>query len=99
MKPSWITDPPNWVSVRLREAANILAAEQHTCSVRQIDGLMNALADRAEAIEREGLYPLKDPRMDMVFAHATIYAAAVVEEDEELGQIMQDGQEGSDGAV
>lgn len=90
-----LLDPPNWVSVRLREAANILAGEEHTCSVRQLDGLLNALAERAEVIEREGLYPLSDPRMGMVFAQATIYAAAVVEEDEQLAQIMEDGNDGT----
>lgn len=79
-KPECVTDPPNWVSVRLREAGNVLAGEGHTCAARHVDRLLFALADRAEFMERNDIYPLRESNWGMVFANAVIFASGVVEE-------------------
>lgn len=79
-KPKCVTDPPNWVSVRLREAGNILAGKSHTNATRHVDRLLFALADRAEFIERHDMNPLRESNWGMVFANAVILAAGVVEE-------------------
>lgn len=81
-KPECVTDPPNWVSVRLREAGNIAAGGGHTCAFKKIDRLFFALADRAEFMERNNIYPLRESNWGMVFANATILAAGIVEEFE-----------------
>lgn len=76
-KPKCVTDPPNWVSLRLREAGNILADEKHTSHV---DRLLFALADRAEFMERNDIYPLRESNWGTVFANAVIFASGIVEE-------------------
>lgn len=81
-KPECVTDPPNWVSLRLREAGNILAGEKHTCAFMNVDRLLFALADRAEFMERHDIYPLRESNWGMVFSNAVIFAAGVVEESD-----------------
>lgn len=77
-------DPPNWVSVRLREAGNILAGKKISSGLddkateRLTDTLLFALADRAEFMERHDINPLRESNWGMVFANAVILAAGVV---------------------
>lgn len=75
-------DPPNWVSVRLREAGNIVAGRslQDSSKRRHIDGLMFALADRAEFMERHDIDPLRESNWGVVFSNAVVLAAGIVEE-------------------
>jgi len=73
-------DPPNWVSVRLREAGNILAGAESKRLDGHLSRVMFALADRAEFMERHDIKPLHESNWGMVFSNAVIFAAGVVEE-------------------
>jgi len=57
------------VSIRLKDAGNIRSAE-----APRISALMFALADRAEAMEKLGVDPLRESNWGMVFAHAVVLA-------------------------
>jgi hypothetical protein len=70
-------DPSNWVSVRLREAGNIVAGKKNS-QMRNADRLLFEIADMAEKLEREGIDPIRDIKLSMLFCHATIFAAGVV---------------------
>ena len=67
----------DWVSVRLREAAHIVAEKS---DYRQLDRLLFELADRAQFMERNDIDPLRESNWGMVFANAVIFAAWVLEE-------------------
>jgi hypothetical protein len=62
-----------WIASRLREAANITP-------LWNLKDLLFALADRAEYMEQAGANPMSDTDWNMVWAHATILAAGIVEE-------------------
>ena len=74
-------DPPDWVSVRLREAANIVRGDGHDCAIGRVYDLLDSLADRAEHIEKVGIMPTRETNWGMVFCHAAIFASGIVKED------------------
>lgn len=67
-------DAPDWVSVRLMEANNILDHDDPNLS-----NLLFELAEIARKLEKDGVDPIRDPELSMLFCHATIFAAGVVE--------------------